>query len=142
MPTNHPPPDPLRWRRERWDEPNTIYFWTGGAGRFEALSNFAPPPFAMLAWHDRETIVTFATGEHAFQAAKAPTPGEHEQIRLAPTPLAAKRAGRTVALPAETGSGGGPASCWRSYAQSSAFRRSVNCCWALSSNGAILSGLR
>ena len=61
----------------------------------------------MLAWHDRETIVTFATGEHAFQAAKAPTPGEHEQIRLAPTPLAAKRAGRTVALPAETGSGGG-----------------------------------
>ena len=55
----------------------------------------------MLAWHDRETIVTFANRRARVPGAKAPTPGEHEQIRLAPTPLAAKRAGRTVALPAD-----------------------------------------
>ena len=59
------------WRRERWDEPGTIYFWSGRRGQFEAFSNFAPTPFPMPAWHDRSLIVQFATGEHAFQAAKA-----------------------------------------------------------------------
>lgn len=89
------------WWRERWDEPETIYFWSGRRGQFEAFSNFAPTPFAMPAWHDRSLIVQFATGEHAFQAAKAQTAGEHERIRLAVSPLEAKRAGRRVALPAD-----------------------------------------
>jgi len=94
------PVDRYRWRRERWDEPGTIYFWSGRTGRFEAFSNFAATPFEMVAWHD-ETIVTFPTGEHAFQTAKAATADEHERIRLASSPMAAKRAGRTVALPAD-----------------------------------------
>ena len=74
------------WRRERWDEPGTIYFWSGRRGQFEAFSNFAPTPFAMPAWHDRSLIVQFATGEHAFQAAKARTAADHERIRLAGSP--------------------------------------------------------
>ena len=89
------------WWRERWDEPDTIYFWSGRRGQFEAFSNFAPTPFAMPSWHDPSAVVQFATGEHAFQAGKARTAREHERIRLAVTPLEAKRAGRRVALPAE-----------------------------------------
>jgi ribA/ribD-fused uncharacterized protein len=95
------PYDPARWRRERWDAPGTIYFWSGRGGDHQALSNFAATPFAMTAWHPELGAVPYPTGEHAFQAAKAPSPVEHEQIRLAPTPLAAKRAGRAVALPAD-----------------------------------------
>jgi N-glycosidase YbiA len=98
----HTPVQPASpWRRERWDEHGTIYFWSGRRGRFESFSNFAPTPFAMPAWHDRALIVQFATGEHAFQAAKARTATDHERIRLAGTPLEAKRAGRRVALPAD-----------------------------------------
>jgi ribA/ribD-fused uncharacterized protein len=97
----HAPVDPHRWRRERWDEPGTIYFWSGRADRFPAFSNFAETPFEMLVWYDGETIAMFATGEHAFQAAKATTAAEHERIRLAPSPLAAKRLGRRTALPAD-----------------------------------------
>jgi ribA/ribD-fused uncharacterized protein len=102
-PTNSETAAPPRtsWRRERWDEPETIYFWSGHRGQFEAFSNFAPTPFAMPAWHDRSQIVLFATGEHAFQAAKARNRVEHERIRLAPTPLEAKRSRRRVALPAD-----------------------------------------
>jgi ribA/ribD-fused uncharacterized protein len=95
------PYDPARWRRERWDAPGTIYFWSGRGGDHQALSNFAATPFVMTAWHPELGVVPFPTGEHAFQAAKAPTPVEHEQIRLARTPLAAKRAGRAVALPSD-----------------------------------------
>jgi ribA/ribD-fused uncharacterized protein len=90
-----------RWRRVRWDEPDTIYFWSARRGPFAAFSNFAPTPFEIPAWQDPARIVQFATGEHAFQAAKASTPTEHERIRLAATPLDAKRAGRRVALPAD-----------------------------------------
>jgi N-glycosidase YbiA len=109
MRTNHPHEpceidprraSPSRWRRARWDEPGTIYFWSARGGPFAAFSNFAPTPFEMPAWHDPAWIVPFATAEHAFQAAKARTANEHEQIRRAATPLGAKRAGRRVALPA------------------------------------------
>ena len=55
----------------------------------------------MPAWHDHSQVVQFATGEHAFQAAKARTAADHERIRLARSPLEAKRAGRRVALPAD-----------------------------------------
>lgn len=97
---NEPPSyDPLRWRRERWDECGTIYFWSGRRGPYEAFSNFAATPFVMAAWQPELGDVEFATGEHAFQAAKAATVTEHERIRLARTPMAAKQAGRRVALP-------------------------------------------
>jgi hypothetical protein len=58
--------DPTRWRRERWDEPDTIYFWSGRGGEYQALSNFAQTPFVMPAWHRKLGVVEFATGEHAF----------------------------------------------------------------------------
>jgi len=97
---NEPAPyDPRRWRRERWDEPGTLYFWSGRGGPHEAFSNFAATPFTMAAWHAELGAVAFATGEHAFQAAKSATVDEHERIRLARTPMAAKQAGRAVALP-------------------------------------------
>jgi ribA/ribD-fused uncharacterized protein len=97
---NEPPPtdDPRRWRRQRWDEPGTIYFWSGRGGPHQLFSNFATTPFVMAAWHAGLGDVEFATGEHAFQAAKAATIDEHERIRLARTPMAAKQAGRAVAL--------------------------------------------
>ena len=95
------PPTPTRWRRDRWDEPATIYFWSGRRGQFEAFSNFAATPFPMPAWHDNAQVVDFATGEHAFQAAKSRSAADHERIRLARGPLEAKRAGRRVALPAD-----------------------------------------
>jgi ribA/ribD-fused uncharacterized protein len=95
-----PAPSPFRWRRERWDEPGTVYFWSGRDGQYEAFSNFASTPFTMAAWHNPARIVSFASAEHAFQAAKARTERDHEQIRLAATPLEAKRAGRRVPLPA------------------------------------------
>ena len=98
---NEPTPtyDPRRWRRERWDEPGTLYFWSGRGGPHEAFSNFAATPFVMAAWHAELGDVTFATGEHAFQAAKAATLDEHEAIRAARTPMGAKQAGRRVTLP-------------------------------------------
>ncbi len=98
----HPAPyDPQRWRRERWDEPGTLYFWSGREGKFEAFSNFAPTAFSMVSWRDPARTLAYPTGEHAFQAAKAATEVELERIRRAPTPLAAKRAGRRVALPGD-----------------------------------------
>ena len=97
---NEPAPyDPRRWRRERWDEPGTLYFWSGRGGPHEAFSNFASTPFTMVAWHAELGDVDFATGEHAFQAAKSATVAEHERIRRARTPMGAKQAGRAVALP-------------------------------------------
>jgi hypothetical protein len=93
--------DPARWRRACWDEPGTIYFWSGQRrGAYEVFSNFAATPFRMPAWMPELGDVDFATGEHAFQAAKASTVAEHERIRQALTPLAAKRIGRAIALPA------------------------------------------
>jgi ribA/ribD-fused uncharacterized protein len=93
--------DPTRWRRERWDEPSTIYFWSGRGGEYQSLSNFAATPFVMAAWQSELGVVEFATAEHAFQAAKAANASEHERIRLAATPLDAKRAGRRAQLPGD-----------------------------------------
>ena len=94
-------PDPrVRWRRARWDEPGTVYFWSGRGGQFESFSNFALTPFSMASWQNPSQLVSFASGEHAFQAAKATTGIEHDRIRLAPTPLAARRLGRQAQLPA------------------------------------------
>jgi ribA/ribD-fused uncharacterized protein len=90
----------LRWRRARWDEPGTVYFWSGRGGQFESFSNFALTPFWMASWQNPSQLVRFPSGEHAFQAAKASTHIEHERIRLASTPLAAKRLGRQAPLPA------------------------------------------
>ena len=100
---NQPPPtyDPRRWQRDHWDEPGTIYFWSGQGSPHESFSNFAATPFTMAAWHAELGDVEFATGEHAFQAAKGPTALEHERIRLAHTPMGAKQLGRRVALPAD-----------------------------------------
>jgi ribA/ribD-fused uncharacterized protein len=97
--TNSTPAQP-RWRRDCWDEPGTIYFWSGRGGQFESFSNFAITPFAMPSWQHPSEIVTFPSGEHAFQAAKARTITEHERIRLAASPLAAKRLGRRASLSA------------------------------------------
>ena len=94
-------PAPTRWRRERWDEPGTIYFWSGRRGPHRRFSNFAETPFPMAAWHDPSLIILFDSGEHGFQAAKGRDEAEHERIRLAGSPLEAKRAGRRVALPAD-----------------------------------------
>jgi N-glycosidase YbiA len=90
---------PPRWRRDRWDEPGTIYFWSGRGGQLESFSNFAITPFALASWQRPSETVTFPSGEHAFQAAKARTITEHERIRLAASPLAAKRLGRRASLP-------------------------------------------
>ena len=94
-------PSSTRWRRDRWDEPGTIYFWSGRQGQHRRFSNFAETPFPMAAWYDPSLIVLFDSGEHGFQAAKGSDETEHERIRLTRSPLEAKRAGRRVALPAD-----------------------------------------
>ena len=95
------PPAPTRWRRDRWDEPGTIYFWSGRQGPHRRFSNFAETPFPMAAWYDPSVTLLFDSGEHGFQAAKGRDEAEHERIRLARSPLEAKRAGRRVALPVD-----------------------------------------
>ena len=55
----------------------------------------------LAAQLDADGHVKFRTGEHAFQAATAATASEDERIRLALTPLGAKRAGRAVTLPVD-----------------------------------------
>ena len=60
-------------------------------GEYAFLSNFWPSPIVL----DR---ITYPTVEHAFQAAKADNRLERERIAALPTPGAAKRAGRKVAL--------------------------------------------
>jgi predicted NAD-dependent protein-ADP-ribosyltransferase YbiA (DUF1768 family) len=90
--------DPRHWRRERWNEPGTLYFWSGRGGPHEAFSNFAATPFVMadLARRARRRHVR---DRHAFQGAKAATLDEHEAIQTARTPMDAKQAGRRAALP-------------------------------------------
>ena len=56
-PTNSSPAAP-HWRRDRWDELSTIYFWSGRGGQFERFSNSAITPFAMRA---RRAAATAAT---------------------------------------------------------------------------------
>src|SRR4051794_31274057 len=60
-------------------------------GEYAFLSNFWPSPLV------RDGI-TYPTVEHAFQAAKAVDRLERQRIAALPTPGAAKRAGRKVAI--------------------------------------------
>ena len=58
------------------------------------LSNFYPHPF-FFNGH------TYATAEHAFQAAKCVDESDAERVRIAPSPAAAKQIGRRVRLRAD-----------------------------------------
>ena len=60
-------------------------------GAFRFLSNFFPSPVEFEG-------LTYATVEHAFQAAKTVNPVERERIQRCSTPGAAKRLGREVVL--------------------------------------------
>ena len=96
-------PAPTRWRRERWDEPGTIYFWSGRRGQFDRrFSNFAETPFPMAGLvRPRPGRPVRLPASTASRPPRAATTAEHERIRLARSPLEAKRAGRRVALPAD-----------------------------------------
>jgi N-glycosidase YbiA len=61
------------------------------SGKYAFLSNF---------WSCKIMFegIEFPTVEHAFQAAKTTNPNEREMVRLAPTPVKAKRIGRKVTL--------------------------------------------
>ncbi len=61
------------------------------AGPYRFLSNFFPRP---LLWEGER----YATAEHAYQAAKCSRPDERVMIRNAPSPGAAKRMGRRIAI--------------------------------------------
>ena len=60
-------------------------------GEFWFLSNFADSPFTIKG-------ITYPTNEHFFQAMKTLDIEERKKIAAAPTPGAAKRMGRKVAL--------------------------------------------
>jgi len=60
-------------------------------GAFRFLSNFFPSPVEFEG-------LTYATVEHAFQAAKTVNPVERERIRRCSTPGEAKRLGRKLTL--------------------------------------------
>ncbi len=60
-------------------------------GKYRFLSNFYPSHVDLATY-------SYPTVEHAFQAAKTPLTEERFRIRIAPTPGAAKRLGRTVLL--------------------------------------------
>ncbi len=95
------PPDPTRWRRDRWDEPGTIYFYSGARGPRRRFSNFFDEiPFPMPAWYDPTVILLFDSGEHGFQCAKGRNKTEHESIRHADSPYAAKQAAWRYPCPA------------------------------------------
>lgn len=61
------------------------------SGKYAFLSNF---------WSCKIMFegIEFPTVEHAFQAAKTTNPNEREMVRLAATPVKAKRIGRKVTL--------------------------------------------
>jgi ribA/ribD-fused uncharacterized protein len=62
-----------------------------GYNKYAFLSNFYPSPITMAGrW--------YPTGEHAFAAFKAGTLANHEAIRLAASPNAAKALGRSIPL--------------------------------------------
>jgi len=69
-----------------WGE--EINFYTKN-GEFGFLSNFYPSPFVVEG-------KSYATNEHYFQSQKATTEELREWIRLAPTPYAAMKAGRSL----------------------------------------------
>ena len=95
-------PSPTRWRRARWDEPGTIYFYSGTRGPHRRFSNFDDgSPFPMPAWYDPTVILLFDSGEHGFQCAKGRNKTEHERIRHAGSPYAAKQAAWRYPCPAD-----------------------------------------
>jgi ribA/ribD-fused uncharacterized protein len=61
------------------------------SGKYAFLSNFWPCKVMFEG-------IEFSTVEHAFQSAKTTNPVEREMVRLAATPVKAKRAGRKVTL--------------------------------------------
>jgi len=68
-----------------------IRFFQHDRARYPFLSNFYPAPI-LCAGH------VWPTSEHLYQALKTDQAGEREGIRLASTPAAVKRLGRTVTL--------------------------------------------
>lgn len=66
------------------------------AGDLAFLSNFWPSRVHYPA--EGPGAAVYPTVEHAFQAAKTDDPAGRERIRVAPTPAAAKRIGRQVAM--------------------------------------------
>ncbi|MCY4584590.1 MAG: NADAR family protein [Bryobacterales bacterium] len=77
-----------RPRSEALPEPKAIDRF---AGPYRFLSNFFPRP---LLWQGER----WPTAEHAYQAAKCSRSDDFRMIRNAPSPGAAKRMGRKVAL--------------------------------------------
>ena len=65
-----------------------INFYTK-SGEYGFLSNFYPSPFVIEG-------KSYATNEHYFQSQKATSEELREWIRLAPTPYAAMKAGRSL----------------------------------------------
>lgn len=76
---------------------------TDFVGEHAFLSNFAPSPFMARGCNGQEGIMQLGvlewpTAEHYFQAQKAASPVQFEEIRHASTPGHAKRLGRKVEL--------------------------------------------
>ena len=82
-----------------WSQPRTVYFYGGW------LSNFAPTPGLALPYgycgHHEPGLVDVRSVEHWFQACKATSRREFEEILASPTAAGAKRAGRSVSLRAD-----------------------------------------
>lgn len=64
---------------------------TSFTGQYAFLTNFYPSPI-------RADDGEYPTVEHYFQSRKTDDPAEREMVRTAPTPAAAKKAGRKVTL--------------------------------------------
>lgn len=73
----------------RQKEKGRILFYGPRSGRYGCFSNFYP---AVMTVDGKE----YATVEHYFQACKAATEVEHDIIRTAASPSAAKKLGRKV----------------------------------------------
>jgi ribA/ribD-fused uncharacterized protein len=98
------PVDPRRWRRASWDEPGTIYFWSGRTGEHQAFSNFNEGhAFPMTCWLDPTLTVEMPDGEHAFQTAKAATMAQFHRICPPRVRSRPRRAGGrgSIRLPAD-----------------------------------------
>lgn len=72
-------------------ETEPVLFGRGGDPRYAGLSNFADAPIVIDG-------TSYPTVEHYYQASKADTAWEHDQVRSAPSPGKAKRMGRRLAL--------------------------------------------
>src|SRR5436190_10702805 len=75
----------------------TIYFY-GHTRPYGYLSNFYSAPLKLyILGHEYQ----LSTSEHAFQAGKATTRSDVEQVASAPSPAAAKAAGRRITMSAD-----------------------------------------